>query len=368
MTQPPAPAARCLNCGEVLEGPFCGRCGQRRDLRPLSLVALLWDLLVEVLDTDARVWRTLRTLVLRPGQLTLDWMHGRRTRHVPPLRLYLVLNLIAFLVISQQAGPIDTEGPIDSEGPIVASADTTTEQLEARLDAELQALADATSAPELQRRERLATALAALRGARDERRRALRSALGAPATEQPAAAADDAELGELVAFLEGLGYSRERVEAALQRILDDPREFLEAAFDRVPTVMILLLPVLAMVLRLLYLLSGRPFVVHLVGLAHLHAFIFLLILLVEGFLGIVLLIETLGLPAVADLVRTATVTAGAIALFTYGLLWLRRLYGHGWFGAMGMSLTIMLLHLIGLAVGVTLLLAGSFVLEVIGNG
>jgi len=72
----PRSIVRCLNCDHPVDGRFCGHCGQQRLLRPLSLGALLWDLAIEVLDTDARVWRTLRTLIRQPGQLTLDWVAG----------------------------------------------------------------------------------------------------------------------------------------------------------------------------------------------------------------------------------------------------------------------------------------------------
>ncbi len=43
---------------------------------------------------DERAIRTLRVLLTRPGELSLAWAEGRRSRFVPPLRLFLTLGLI----------------------------------------------------------------------------------------------------------------------------------------------------------------------------------------------------------------------------------------------------------------------------------
>lgn len=369
----PRSIVRCLNCDHPVDGRFCGHCGQQRLLRPLSLGALLWDLAIEVLDTDARVWRTLRTLIRQPGQLTLDWVAGRRARHVPPFRLYLVLNLLAFLLISLQADP----APPQSVG--AQGAETTLTELRA----ELAELADATSPADRTRRRHLESALAILEQARATRAEA-------PATPAPGAdgsmagdtgqaraeprldvrfrLGDNDELFGLVDRLESIGYSRARIEARIGRLLGSPQQLLDTMLTRIPTLLLVLLPLLATALRGLYLLSDRPFVLHLVGLAHLHAFIFLLLLLTEGFTGIGLIATTLGAPAFGAAIETTAGTFGGIAFAVYVLLWVRRLYGHGWAGTAGMSVVISLLHVVGIGIGVALLLLGTILLEVVGQG
>jgi hypothetical protein len=51
-------------------------------------------------DLDGRVLTTLRLLVTRPGELTAQWLAGRRARFVAPLRLYLLCSVAYFLVSS----------------------------------------------------------------------------------------------------------------------------------------------------------------------------------------------------------------------------------------------------------------------------
>ena len=88
----------CLNCGTRLRGQYCGNCGQRASNRLISLWELLREAFGDLLEIDSRVWRTLVPLLIRPGQLTHDYLQGRRARYMPPFRTYLVLSVIFFVV------------------------------------------------------------------------------------------------------------------------------------------------------------------------------------------------------------------------------------------------------------------------------
>lgn len=52
----------------------------------------------DLLSADGRIPRTVRTMLVRPGSLTLHWVEGRRARFTPPLRLYLFTALVFFVV------------------------------------------------------------------------------------------------------------------------------------------------------------------------------------------------------------------------------------------------------------------------------
>ncbi|MDH5226426.1 MAG: DUF4286 family protein, partial [Gammaproteobacteria bacterium] len=93
----------CLNCGEVLRGQHCSHCGQRAKVRVLSLGTLLRDLLGDLTNFDARIWRTLRPLAFSPGTLTVEFLRGRRTHYSPPFRMYLILSVAFFLLTSVSA-------------------------------------------------------------------------------------------------------------------------------------------------------------------------------------------------------------------------------------------------------------------------
>jgi Protein of unknown function (DUF3667) len=81
---------------------------------------VLHDLPHEVFHVDGKVPRTLRLLFVRPGFLPSEFVAGRRTPYVPPLRLYILVYL-AYVLISaasphsvqtlpQRAAEIDPTG------------------------------------------------------------------------------------------------------------------------------------------------------------------------------------------------------------------------------------------------------------------
>lgn len=64
---------------------------------------LIGEVVKETFDVDGRALRSVRTLFLQPGTLTREFLAGRRKAFTPPLRLYLVISISFFLVISWAA-------------------------------------------------------------------------------------------------------------------------------------------------------------------------------------------------------------------------------------------------------------------------
>lgn len=103
----------CLNCGAHLQGPYCHACGQTADDHHRSIGHLVMEVLEGFTHIDGRVARTLPALLFHPGRLALDQIEGRRQRHVPPFRLFLVTLLVFMFAaeLSVRAGPqVITDG------------------------------------------------------------------------------------------------------------------------------------------------------------------------------------------------------------------------------------------------------------------
>jgi hypothetical protein len=90
----------CQNCGAALRGPYCAACGQRHDPHVHSLGHFVAEAAETLTHADSRLWRTVATLLLRPGQLTREFFAGRRADQLPPFRLYLVVSVAFFLFAS----------------------------------------------------------------------------------------------------------------------------------------------------------------------------------------------------------------------------------------------------------------------------
>ena len=100
------PAAfACLNCQATSVGEYCSRCGQKRiHDGDLSLAHAWHHVLHDALHLDGRLFATLKVLLTRPGQLTLDFVAGRRARHLGPLGLFLSLGTLYFMFASNWLG------------------------------------------------------------------------------------------------------------------------------------------------------------------------------------------------------------------------------------------------------------------------
>ncbi|MFM7708145.1 MAG: DUF3667 domain-containing protein [Gammaproteobacteria bacterium] len=94
----------CLNCGAKLLGPHCSLCGQKHEPHPPTVGHLVGETFETLTHADSRLWRTLSTLLARPGQLTREWFAGHRASYLPPIRLYLVLSVVFFLMVALGAG------------------------------------------------------------------------------------------------------------------------------------------------------------------------------------------------------------------------------------------------------------------------
>lgn len=89
----------CTDCGTEVQGRYCHNCGQSAHLHR-TLVHLGEEVMHGVMHFDSRVWRTLPLLAFRPGRLTREWVHGRRTRYVSPLALFLFTMFVLFMGLS----------------------------------------------------------------------------------------------------------------------------------------------------------------------------------------------------------------------------------------------------------------------------
>ena len=88
---------RCLNCGAALHGAFCAECGQRSVPVNPTIAELTGDAWHELTGYDGRIAETIRGL-LSPGRLTAEYLTGRRLHYLPPVRVYLIVSVIYFLI------------------------------------------------------------------------------------------------------------------------------------------------------------------------------------------------------------------------------------------------------------------------------
>ncbi|MEO1022200.1 MAG: DUF3667 domain-containing protein [Bacteroidota bacterium] len=89
----------CLNCGEKVTGKFCSSCGQKLQPTKVPLRIYLEDAVETLFNIDNRVFKTLKDLFLKPGEITQNYLEGQRAAYLPPLRIYLSISVLYFLII-----------------------------------------------------------------------------------------------------------------------------------------------------------------------------------------------------------------------------------------------------------------------------
>jgi hypothetical protein len=99
--------AACANCGEPFASPppaFCPACGQESRVRAPTLGEFVQQFGGAYFSTEGALWRTLKLLLFKPGELTKQYLAGRRKHYVLPLRLYLTVSVLAILLLRLVAG------------------------------------------------------------------------------------------------------------------------------------------------------------------------------------------------------------------------------------------------------------------------
>lgn len=277
------PADHCLNCGARVDGRFCAACGQAVQPLRQPVHRIVSDAFTEFFGVDGRFWRSVMLLLFRPGRLTTEYVAGRRSRYVRPLRLYLITSLSFFFLVTL-LDPIGRANPIR-----MATVPTEARPVEQRLteiDGELERIAStreryperAEAAVLFQRLDSLAARLAAERAA----------IAALPAEQLVTPAAPDivynivTEYAPVASLQIGLADwiprspAVRRVEQArtVPEATDAIAELARSTIARFASMMFLMLPLFAGLLKLAYVRRDWYYSEHLVFALHVHAFAF----------------------------------------------------------------------------------------------
>jgi hypothetical protein len=88
----------CLNCGSELTGRFCHNCGQENLEPKESFAHLVRHFFEDFTHFDGKFFRTIKVLLLKPGFLTEEYLKGKRASYLNPIRMYLFISAAFFLI------------------------------------------------------------------------------------------------------------------------------------------------------------------------------------------------------------------------------------------------------------------------------
>lgn len=312
----------CLNCGARLKGQYCGICGQRARNRLISLWELISEAFGDLLEIDSRLWRTLIPLFRRPGRLTRDYLEGRRARYMPPFRTYLVLSVIFFVVAFFD--PRDDLSLLFEPQP-EATAEEQAEKAAQTAEAKREILDELaaegiivgnTVADDVQKDDEEAAEVA------DE----IDSGFNIQIDDDTGDCnIEGGDLEELPEWFKRR-FTAERIKEVCEKVTaDGGKSFGDLLLDNIPIALIVLLPLMALVLKVLYPLSRRYFVEHLLFVVHYHAFFFLILIAQVLFAKIA---DLVGIP---EPIAILTIVAASLYIPVYLYMAMRQVYGQGRF-------------------------------------
>lgn len=103
----------CPTCDNAVSTFYCPACGERPlCAHDLTLRGLLSQVAQACTNIDGPLIHSFRSLVTRPGILTVAYLQGKRKRYTLPLQLFLVANILFFAMQSLTGAKIFST-PID---------------------------------------------------------------------------------------------------------------------------------------------------------------------------------------------------------------------------------------------------------------
>lgn len=269
----------CPNCLNTAGGMYCGHCGQKQKSAVRHFGQLAGEFFTDILNLDAKLLRTLKPLLLRPGFLSREYFRGRRMHYVSPLKLYFFLSIVTFFLVQQSvdiAAEAGTLMQIDDDGG----------------------------------------------KAGEDMHFTIGNFNGEPwhAETNPVRLAWLPDIGnDLINTRLG------RLESAVKK--RDWMQLLHAALAATPQALLIILPFFALLLKVFYFFQRRLFMEHMIVALHNHSFL----LSVISMLAVFSTLENwAGLPA--QWRNLSAQLAGAVMIWVpvYFFLCLKQAYGQGW--------------------------------------
>jgi hypothetical protein len=257
----------CRNCGTAFIGNFCPQCGQEAHTGAPTTWGFIYEFLTTNVLERGKLPRTLWHLLRFPGGLTVDFLEGRRTRFIRPIRLYFTLSIIYFLILSLDSNNILKSFGAEESAPASSAARTaTTASAVNAINKPPQKTPNAKHGPVI--------------GAKPVSAPSIQEGDQDNIVLDEKGASKDANFESDLPDSGALGLFKKR----MQRFAKMPRHELyqtlwQGILGNAPKAMFFLVPVFALLLKVLFIRRKIPYGAHLLFAFHYHALIFLSLLI-----------------------------------------------------------------------------------------
>ncbi|KAB2913878.1 MAG: DUF3667 domain-containing protein [Bacteroidetes bacterium] len=294
----------CLNCNASLFGRFCQECGQENIEQKIPIGTALLEFLNAFTFYDSKFFKTFIPLIIKPGFLVNEHNSGKRTQYLTPAKTYFFLSFIFFLIL------FSIESTQEAE-IVAVSSSSNTDSASKEAKAEHKLLAITTdSITTIHKYDSVQNSLP-----------------------------EDKRDGAIKRW-----YNTKAIKA-IEKMQNDPTA-LEKSVNKqfnnnLPQLVFVLVPIVALILKLLYLRKKIYLVDHITFSLNIHAFVFL------SFTFMILVSIIFGLEE-----STFMAILFLLILVVYVFIAVKRVYKQNWFYTSLKTLLLSVLYCFIFSLGV----------------
>ncbi len=272
----------CPNCEQAtdLTTKYCGHCGQKNPKGMPTVWELLGDFISNFLNLDSKFFKTGRDIFV-PGLLTKNFFHGIRGRYYAPFRLFIFSSFLFFGALSltdldegmkkgiQMSGMQAYVKKINTLAVIDSNRQEVLKRIAPRDTTIARTIID-TLKHTIYHREDSDSTYFILFGKKEMKFSRKDAALLSPK--------EMTEKYHIENFWDRLAVQK------FLKILKSPDKFILYLIGNIFWLLVVLIPLMALFMKLLYIRRKRFYIEHFVFLLHQHAFFFILGTILIGLL------------------------------------------------------------------------------------
>ena len=264
----PTRSDQCLNCYQPLEPDdnFCPNCGQENKPSKISFKDLVIDFFGDYFTFDSKLFRSLKPLFFQPGRMTKEYLNGKRVRFIPPFRIFIFLSIIFLLILSYD--------------PAITKFQTTNTTAGSDFSFTEDSISVYEANDSLSKKERLEifrdTTL--LKGGKVaftiDRSYSVKEMERLAAKYPPHIVADSLAEGDTK-------FERLVIRQTVKIYKSEGRDLIKFIIGNGTLILLILIPIFALILKLLYIRRKEFFASHFVFSLHFHSFGLILLILLQ---------------------------------------------------------------------------------------
>jgi hypothetical protein len=246
----------CLNCDTIVTDKFCSACGQENLKLHDNFLHIVLHSVGHYFHFESKFFKSIVPLLTKPGFLTKEYFAGKRASHLNPISMYISISIVFFFLFT---------GNTQSNEKDILKEKAAKENTISKAEAEKAKAIIGTAVSE--------KAGGNTKGLQNNTKEATDST-----SNYSASLISTKENDKNTSSLVNVGSLPVSLENKLEKVLDDKLSqqlFLNKLVSHLPKMMFILLPLFALILKLVNFRSKKFYAEHLIYSIHVHSFLFL---------------------------------------------------------------------------------------------